>query len=74
MSRKTITVTDDVYERLGALKQDDESWSDIGDRAAGALESQDDDVNTDPNSVAVTNVDEIARASADAVEDRMTRR
>jgi len=72
MSRTTITVTDEVHERLEAHKQDDESWSDVGARAADALESQDEDVNTDPNSVVATNVDEIALACAGEVEDRMT--
>ena len=74
MTRKTITVTEDVYERLATLKRDDESWSELGDRAADVLESGDSDVNTEPSSVVVENIDEIARASADEVEDRMTRR
>lgn len=68
--RKTITVTEDAYERLLDHKSEGESWAQVFDRAADALESQDETMNT----TAVTNVDEIARAAADEVEDRMTRR
>jgi len=74
MSRTTLTVTDDAHDRLAAHKGDGESWSDVFERAAEALEGQDSDLNTDPNTVAVDNVDEIARAAADAVENRMARR
>lgn len=68
MSRKTITVTDAAYEAAAADRRDGESWSEYLERVAS------DDTEHTPNTVAVTNVDEIARAAADAVEDRMTRR
>jgi len=66
MSRTTITVTDDAFEAADADRRDDESWSDYLQRVA--------DTEHDPNTAAVSNVDEIARATADEVEDRMTRR
>lgn len=66
MSRTTITVTDDAFEAADADRRDDESWSDYLERVAGTEH--------DPNTVAVDNVAEIARAAADEVESRMTRR
>lgn len=68
MGRKTISVTEDVYERLAEAKREGESWSNTLARLAdGGGECK-------PNTVAVENVDEIARATADEVENRMTRR
>jgi len=49
MGRKTITVSEDVFDRLEDLKDDGESWTDLGERAADALEGQDGDVNAAPN-------------------------
>jgi hypothetical protein len=73
MSRKSITVDASVYERLADHKDADESWSDFGARVADTLED-DDGGEHKPSTVAVTNVDEVARATADEVENRMTRR
>jgi len=67
MSRKTITVTGAAYEAADADRRDDESWSEYLERVAG-------DTEHGPNTVAVENVDEIARQTADEVENRMTRR
>lgn len=66
--RRTITVREPVYERLSADKADDESWSDYLSRLA------DGDGEHGLNTVAVENVDEIGRATATQVENRMTRR
>ena len=72
--RKSITVSGDAFDRADAHKQEDESWTDFWHRVADTLESQDEDVSTEPDTVVVENVDEIARASADKVENRMARR
>lgn len=50
MGRKTISMSEEAYERLQSLKSDDQSWTDFGHWAADALEAQD-DVNTEPNAV-----------------------
>jgi predicted CopG family antitoxin len=63
--RKTLSVTEACYERLEAEKREDESWTDCLIRLADGADEQ------GPNTVAVENVDEIARASAQAVEDRL---
>jgi hypothetical protein len=68
--RTTITTSEAAHDRLADHKRDGESWTELFNRAAEALESRDGDVNT----TAVENVDEIARATADEVENRMTRR
>ena len=49
MSRKTISVDDEVYERWVEHKRDDESWTDTLERGADALESEDGDVNASVN-------------------------
>ena len=69
MSRKTISILEDVFERLEADKGDNESWSGYLDRLADEC-----GVEHDPNTATVKNVDEIARAAATEVENRMTRR
>jgi predicted CopG family antitoxin len=74
MSRQTITASDAAVERLREFKRDGESWTETLNRAAEALEAQDGDGELGMNSVAVENVDEIARAAADEVENRMARR
>ena len=66
MSRKTITVSTEAFEAADADRRDGESWSDYLQRVA--------DDEHGPNTVVVKNVDEIARASASEVENRMTRR
>jgi len=70
MSRTTITTSDAAHDRLAECKREGESWTELFNRAADALESADGDVNT----TAVSNVDEIAHATARELEDRMTRR
>lgn len=70
MSRKTITIREDVFDRLDADRGDTESWSDFLDRLA----DEDGDTEHEPNTATVENVDEIARAVAAEVENRMTRR
>jgi len=74
MSRQTITGSEAAVERLRDHKADGESWTETLNRAADALESLDGDDELGLNSVAVENVDEIARAAADEVENRMARR
>lgn len=41
--RKSISVDEPVYHRLAAHKRDDESWSDLANRAANALDAVDAD-------------------------------
>jgi hypothetical protein len=68
--RTTTTTSEAAHDRLAEFKRDGESWTELFHRAADALESAEGGVNT----TAVENVDEIARATADEVENRMTRR
>jgi predicted CopG family antitoxin len=68
--RTTITTSEAAHDRLADHKREGESWTELFNRAAEALESTEGDVNT----TAVANVDEIARATAEEVENRMTRR
>jgi predicted CopG family antitoxin len=35
MATKTLTITEDVYDRLKSMKRDDESFSDLLDRISG---------------------------------------
>jgi len=67
--RKTITLRESAYDALDDAKREDESFSDTVERLADGSEGE-----HTPNTVAVTNVDEIARRTADEVENRMTRR
>jgi predicted CopG family antitoxin len=39
--RKSITVDEDAFEDLARFKREEESWSDLVQRAADALESKD---------------------------------
>ena len=69
MGRTTLTVTDDAHDAAEPVKDElDMSWSQFLEAAADALDGADEH---GPNTVAVENVDEIARASAQAVEDRL---
>jgi len=65
--RKTITIDADLHERLADAKPAGQSWTEFLDNLA------DGGVNT-ANTVVVGNIDELARATADEVENRMTRR
>jgi len=67
--RKTITLRESAYDALDDAKREDESFSDTVERLADGSEAE-----HTPNTVAVENVDEIARAAATEVENRMTRR
>lgn len=71
-NRKTVTVDGDAHAKLAAHKDPSESWSDVFSRAADALSDSESEHTL--NTVAVENVDEIARRTASEVEDRMTRR
>ena len=54
MGRKTLTVAEATKERFDGLKRDDESQTDLVERALDALETveqQDGDVNTDRTQV-----------------------
>ena len=67
MGRKTLTIDEDLFDDLSEAKSEDESWTDfLRNLADGDLNSV--------NTVVVENVDEIARAAGDEVENRMTRR
>lgn len=72
--RKTHTITEAAHEAADATRQDDESWTEWTLRAVEALEGPDDSTEHESNTVAVENVDEIARRAAEEVENRMTRR
>ena len=71
MGRKTTSVTEAAFERCDEHRRDDESWTDFFHRVADLLE---DGTEQNPQTVAVENVAEVARATADEVENRMTRR
>lgn len=70
MSRTNISVRDEVYADLEALKRDDESWSDLLARLAAADQGN----HTQTTRIPAEQVEEIARATGREVEDRMTRR
>jgi hypothetical protein len=70
MSRRTVTTSEAAHDRLADHKREGESWTELFNRAADALESAEGGV----NATAVDNVDEIARVAADEDENRMTRR
>ena len=65
MTRKSISVSEDVYERLLAHKGDDDSWTDVGQRAADALDAVDGDESPD------SGVDADADASHTLTEDHI---
>lgn len=65
--RKTITLREPAYDALDDAKREDESFSDTVERLADGPAGE-----HTPNTVAVENVDEIARAAASEVENRMT--
>lgn len=71
--RKTITISKSAYDRLAPLKDEDESWTDVINSLVDEVEGEDGGEHK-PNTVSVSNVDEIARATATEVENRMTRR
>ncbi|MFB6189347.1 MAG: antitoxin VapB family protein [Halapricum sp.] len=77
--RKHLSILADVYERLEAHKHEDESWSDLVERAADALEEDgnEDDVNG-LETLTEEHIDDIAartaRKTADEVQDRLTGR
>lgn len=80
MTRKSTSVTEDAFEHAQTTKRDDESWSEWFHRAADALESQDDDVDTGPSTVDLpddvlreAHIPDIKREVVDAVEGRLTR-
>ena len=66
--RAHVSTKQESYDRLDAHRREDESWSDMFERLADVLEDAD---ANGSETVAVENVDEIARASAKAVEDRL---
>ena len=65
--RKTLTVSAEAFEAADADRREGESWTDYLLRVAREDEHT-------PNTVAVENVDEIARMTAGEVENRMTQR
>jgi hypothetical protein len=69
--RAHVSTTQAAHDRLDAHRREGESWSDLFERVADVLDDAD---ANGPETVAVENVDEIARAAADEVENRMTRR
>jgi phosphopantothenoylcysteine synthetase/decarboxylase len=77
MSRKGISLSQKAYDRLQAEKRDDESFNDVVLRLCDDSEtdkSHDDTSDQTPARCAATNVDEIARAVGDEVENRLARR
>ena len=72
MSRKTISVDDEVYERWAEHKRDDESWTDLLERGADALESEDGDVNASVNESEALTEDHIGDIATE-VERRVER-
>jgi len=75
MSRKGISLSQEAYDRLDDEKREDESFNDAVLRLCDeADESQDDTSDQTLARCAATNVDEIARATADELENRLQRR
>ncbi|MFA1612043.1 hypothetical protein [Halobellus rubicundus] len=82
--RKNIPVDEAIFERLKAQKGEDDTWNDVGARAADALEADADgdtgaeDGCTQTARIPTEQVEEIARMAgvkaADEVEDRLTGR
>jgi len=66
--RKTLSVTVECYEELQAEKRENESWTDCLSRLVDGADEH------GLNTVAVENVDEVARATATEVENRLPRR
>jgi hypothetical protein len=66
MSRKSISVSEDVYDRLLAHKGADDSWTDVGKRAADALDTVDGDTESPDGGV-----DADANASHTLTEDHI---
>lgn len=75
MSRTTISIRDEVFERLAADKGDTESWSGYLERLADGerIESPDDGMNA-VNALTADDVPMLADCIADEVENRMMRR
>lgn len=75
MSRKHVSTTETAFEALDAQRKADESWSELFERAAEALDGG---VETGPETLTRDDVDDIAaltaRRTADEAENRLTRR
>ena len=75
MSRTTISVRDDVFDQLEADKPSDQSWSDfleeLHENAAKTDTRQDEHA---MNALTEEHIDDIAVATADRIENRLTRR
>lgn len=78
MARKTITVREAVYDRLDGHKGDDESFSDLLDRAVNALEAQEGEAGEHGEQLTTAHIDDIAaevsHRTATELENRLQRR
>ncbi|RKS83299.1 hypothetical protein BDK61_2642 [Haloarcula quadrata] len=72
MSRTNIPVSDAVYDRLADHKAEGETWDDVLEQAADALDEEPGSEQT--ACITPEQVAEIARETAAEVENRMTRR
>jgi hypothetical protein len=84
-NRKTISVDEDVHERLDDIKKEDWSFNDLLDALADCYESHNGDVNTQVNTDALPDgvltenhiddiANQVAQNTADEVETRLQRR
>lgn len=76
--RTTISLDDDVHERLTDAKRDDESWSECFDRlldmAGEDVIMPDDGANAETNALTADDVPMLVDRLGDEVENRLTRR
>lgn len=66
--RKTLTVSKAAYEAADANRRDGESWTEYHKRVADTSDEH------TLNTATVENIDELARAVGDEVENRLARR
>lgn len=62
MTRKTISLDKETYDRLAELKQDNESWTEFGDRVAGEIDGRDGE--HEVNTLTEDHIDDIAGETA----------
>ena len=69
MSRKTITIDEATFERLDGLRREEESWTELAERAADVLEAETDGLDGEhtPNTLTEDHINDIASETASRV-------